>query len=82
MVWIHGGGHLASLAATSVGIKELEDLTMGNAEFPSEALGCYNQYRPINFLEMDQFFIRDGKEDFHRQLQPPVVFFSSNTATN
>ena len=64
------GGHLASLATTSAGIKELEDLTMGNAEFSSEVLGCYNQYGPINFLEMDQFFIRDGKEDFHRQLKP------------
>jgi len=64
------GGHLASLAATTAGIEELEDLSMGNAGFSSKVLGCYNQNGPFNFIEMDKFFVLDGKENFRRQSQP------------
>jgi len=64
------GGHLSSLAATSGGAKELEDLSMGNAGFSSEVRGCYDLYGPINFLEMDKFHILNGKEQFQHQSQP------------
>ena len=55
------GGHLASLAGTSGGVAELEDLSLGNAEFASNVQAVVDWYGPINFLKMDEQFTKSGK---------------------
>ena len=46
------GGNLAALAGTSVGVKELEDIAMGNPEQSSRVDAVVDWYGPINFLTM------------------------------
>lgn len=48
------GGNLASLAGTSGSIKELEDLTMGNANQSSRVMAVVDWFGPTNFLLMDE----------------------------
>jgi len=55
------GGHLVSLAGTSGGVAELEDLSLGNAEFASNVQAVVDWYGPINFLKMDEQFTKSGK---------------------
>lgn len=55
------GGNLASLAGTSGNVKELEDLTLGNAEFSSNIQAVVDWFGPINFIEMDKQFTESGK---------------------
>jgi acetyl esterase/lipase len=50
------GGHLASLAGTSGDVKELEDITQGNANFSSRIQAVVDWFGPINFNTMDAQF--------------------------
>ena len=55
------GGHLASLAGTSAGVSELEDLSMGNSESSSRVQAVVDWFGPIDFLQMDEQFVVSGK---------------------
>lgn len=50
------GGNLVSLAGTSVHAKELENLSMGNADYSTEVQAIVNWFGPTNFLTMDELF--------------------------
>jgi acetyl esterase/lipase len=47
------GGHLATLAATSSGVSDLEDLTLGNAGTSSAVAAAAAWYGPTDFGQMD-----------------------------
>ncbi len=47
------GGHLAALAATSIGVASLEDLTMGNSSTSSSVQAAIVWYGPMDFDSMD-----------------------------
>lgn len=55
------GGNLAALAGTTGGIKELEDLSLGNADQNSEVQAVVDWFGPIDFLQMDPQFKLSGK---------------------
>ena len=48
------GGHLSSLLGTSGGVKELEDLTQGNADKSSRVQAVVDWFGPTDFLKMDE----------------------------
>jgi acetyl esterase/lipase len=48
------GGNLASLAGTSGDVKELEDLSLGNASFSSRVQAVVDWFGPTNFMKMDE----------------------------
>ncbi len=48
------GGHLSAMLGTSGGVKELEDLTMGNPGFPSLVQCVVDWFGPTDFLKMDK----------------------------
>ena len=48
------GGNLASLAGTSGDVKELEDLSIGNASYSSRVQAVIDWFGPTNFLKMDE----------------------------
>jgi len=55
------GGHLASLVGTSAGVKELEDLSIGNPDVPSSVLAVVDRCGPTeSFLTMDEELIESG----------------------
>jgi acetyl esterase/lipase len=54
------GGHLASLAASSVGVTSLEDLTQGNAATSSAVQAAVAWYGPSDFAQMDSQVIAQG----------------------
>jgi len=55
------GGHLVSLLGTSAKVKELEDLSMGNAEFSCDVQAVVDWCGPSeNFLKMDEEFLQSG----------------------
>jgi acetyl esterase/lipase len=47
------GGHLSALMGTSGGVKELEDLAMGNPSESSRVQGVVDFFGPTDFLQMD-----------------------------
>jgi len=47
------GGNLVALAGTSVGAKDLEDLSLGNADKDTRVQAVVDWFGPINFLLMD-----------------------------
>ena len=55
------GGNLASLAGVSGDITELEDLSLGNADFGSRVQAVVDWFGPIDFLTMDEQFVKSGK---------------------
>jgi acetyl esterase/lipase len=55
------GGHLASLLGTSGNIKELEDLNLGSPGFTSNVHAVVDWFGPIDFLKMDEQFMKSGK---------------------
>ena len=55
------GGHLASMAATTGDVKELEDLKQGNEKFSSRVQAVVDWFGPINFNTMDAQFKISGK---------------------
>ncbi len=54
------GGHLASLAATSGGVADLEDLSLGNATTSSHVHAGVAWYGPSDFAQMDAQTINQG----------------------
>jgi len=48
------GGHLSALLGTSGGVKELEDLTQGNADKSSRIQAVVDWFGPTDFLKMDE----------------------------
>jgi acetyl esterase/lipase len=55
------GGNLASLAGTSAGVKELEDVSLGNASFTSNVQVVIDWFGPIDFSTMDAQFTESKK---------------------
>jgi acetyl esterase/lipase len=47
------GGHLSALLGTSGGVKELDDLAMGNPSESSRVQGVVDFFGPTDFLQMD-----------------------------
>jgi acetyl esterase/lipase len=54
------GGYLASMLGTSAGIRELEDLTLGNPDQPSHVQAVVAWFAPTNFLKMDEQLAQGG----------------------
>ena len=54
------GGNLASLAGTSGDVKELEDVSIGNANETSRVMAVVDWFGPTNFLLMDEQLIKTG----------------------
>ena len=54
------GAHLVSLLGTSVGVEEMEDLSMGNAEESAEPCLVVSWFGPTDFLKMDPFLKESG----------------------
>lgn len=48
------GGYLASMLGVSAGIPELEDLSLGNPDQPSNIQAVVDWYGPTDFLKMDE----------------------------
>lgn len=48
------GGHLSALLGTSGGVKELEDLTQGNAAQSSRVIAIVDWFGPTDFMKMDE----------------------------
>lgn len=55
------GGHLSALAGTSDGVKELDDLSLGNASESSAVQAVVDWFGPIYFIKMDEHFKASGK---------------------
>jgi acetyl esterase/lipase len=54
------GGYLASMLGVSAGVKELEDLHMGNPDQPCNVQAVVVWYGPTNFLKMDEQLAASG----------------------
>ena len=54
------GGYLALMAGVSVGVAELDDPTLGNAECPSQVQAVVDWFGPTNFLKMDAQLAESG----------------------
>ena len=54
------GGNLAALAGTSGDVKELEDISLGNANQSSRVQAVVDWFGPTNFLLMDEQFKETG----------------------
>ena len=54
------GGYLASMLGTSAGVRELEDLSLGNPEQPSHIQAVVAWYAPADFLKMDEQLAESG----------------------
>jgi acetyl esterase/lipase len=54
------GGYLSTMLGTSVGIPELEDLSLGNPDQPSNVQAVVAWYGPTNFLKMDEQLAESG----------------------
>jgi len=48
------GGHLSAMAGTSGNVKELEDLSQGNADQSSRVQAVVDWFGPTDFLKMDE----------------------------
>lgn len=55
------GGNLVALAGTSGGVKELEDLSLGNESYSSEVHAVVDWFGPTDFLKMDEQLQQSGK---------------------
>ena len=56
------GGYLAAMLATTGGIGELEDLSLGNAGESSRVVAAVDFYGPTDFLMMDPHHLEIGQE--------------------
>jgi acetyl esterase/lipase len=65
------GGYLSAMLATTGGVKELEDLSMGNPDQSSRVNVAVDWYGPTDFLQMDAQHIQLGQEaDVHDASSP------------
>ena len=56
------GGYLAAMLATNGGVRELEDLSLGNADQSSRVVAAVDFYGPTDFLMMDPHHLEIGQE--------------------
>jgi acetyl esterase/lipase len=56
------GGYLAAMLATTWGVRELEDLSMGNPDQSSRVNAAVDWYGPTDFSLMDSHHIQLGQE--------------------
>jgi acetyl esterase/lipase len=54
------GGYQSSMLGTSAGISELEDLSLGNSQFPCNVQAVVSWYGPTDFLKMDEQLAASG----------------------
>jgi len=54
------GGYLSSMLGTTAGIPELEDLSMGNPEYPTNIQAAVVWFGPTDFLKMDEQLAESG----------------------
>lgn len=54
------GGYLSALLGLSADIPELEDLSLGNPDQPSDIQAVIDWYGPTNFLKMDEQLTANG----------------------
>ena len=54
------GAWLANMLGLSTGVKELEDLALGNPEQPSNVQAVVSWFSPTNFLKMDEQLTASG----------------------
>lgn len=59
---VSAGGYLAALLGTSAGVRELEDLSMGNESQPSHVNAVVDLYGPIDFLKKEEHLRKLGYE--------------------
>lgn len=64
------GGNLVSLIGTSSHVQELEDLSMGNADFSCEVQVVVDWFGPTNFLTMDDLFVHSEVEGKQKHNAP------------
>jgi len=68
------GGHLSALLGTSYGVKDLEDLSMGNPGVSSRVQAVVIWYPPVEFLSMDAQHASLGQEGYHTHPNSPESF--------
>lgn len=61
------GGNIAMLVGTSAGVKELEDLSLGNADVSSAVQAVISFFGPTDFAQMDAQFAAGGVCDASAQ---------------
>ena len=54
------GAYLATMLGTSAGVAELEDLTLGNPDQPSNVQAVVAWFGPTDFLKMDEWLSESG----------------------
>jgi acetyl esterase/lipase len=54
------GGYLSTMLGTSAGVKELEDLSLGDLDQPCDVQAVVDWFGPTNFLTMDEFLTESG----------------------
>jgi acetyl esterase/lipase len=65
------GGYLAAMLATTGGVRELEDLSMGNADQSSRVVAAVDWYGPTDFLMMDPHHLEIGQEAHVHEASSP-----------
>jgi acetyl esterase/lipase len=65
------GGYFAAFLAASGGVKELEDLSMGNPKQSSRITAAVDWYGPTDFLQMDPQHIQLGQKPLHNDATSP-----------
>ncbi len=65
------GGYLSAMLATTGGVRELEDLSMGNADQSSHIVAAVVWYGPIDFLLMDPQHRELGREAHVHEASSP-----------
>lgn len=65
------GGYLAAFLATSGGVKDLEDLSMGNSGISSRITAGVDWYGPTNFLKMDSQHLLLGQKPINSNIASP-----------
>lgn len=75
------GGYLAAIMATSGGVAELEDLTLGNSDQSSRITAAVDWYGPIDFSLMDAQLSELGYEaNVHDSTSPESKLMGASVA--
>lgn len=76
------GGYLAAMLATTAGVKELEDLSMGNSGFSSRVAAAIDWYGPVDFSLMDAHHLQIGQEaHVHEATSPESILMGAPVNT-
>lgn len=70
------GGHLSAMAGVTGGVKDLEDLSLGNPDQSSRVQAVVDWFGPTNFLMMDEAFKASskGKPDHDEAGSPESLY--------